>query len=73
MAGYLGYSTDETPRSTHRWIVRHLFKVEPWRIVMHLRAFKGNGLANFEFEFRFGFPRHSRNCAKQIEEMNRGI
>ncbi len=53
----------------NRWIVRRLFKVERWRIVTHLRAFKGNGLANFEFEFRLGFPRHSRNAARQIEEL----
>lgn len=43
--------------------------MEPWRIVAMLRVFRGNGLANFEFVFKFGFPRHSRNAARQIEEM----
>ncbi len=53
-------------------MVRRLFKVERWRIVTHLRAFKGNGLANFEFEFRFGFPRHSRDARREVEEILEG-
>lgn len=33
--------------------------IQRWRVSTHFRVFRGNGLANFEFEFRLGFPRHS--------------
>lgn len=47
-------SAPDKRRPDARWLFRRGLHLERWRVAVWLRAYRGHGLPQFEFEFRFG-------------------
>lgn len=54
--------------SRRTFLVRREFRVEPWRIIVGLRVYRGHGHPRFEFAFRLGGLSRSVIAKRQEKE-----